>query len=86
MRLHVLKKYMTNVNKVKADRSQNMNASAQSRAFRDLSFIRPEITEFDEYAYDQGKTDTVILNALIHGAWRRTISYYVHGIDSESAL
>ena len=86
MRLHVLKKYMTNVNKVKADRAQNMNASAQSRAFRDLSFIRPEMTEFDEYAYDHGKTDTVLLNALIHGAWRHTISYYVHGSDSESAL
>jgi len=86
MRLHVLKKFMSNANKAKADRTQNMNASAQSRAFRDLSFIRPEITEFDEYAYDQGKTDTVILNALIHKAWRHTISYYVYGSDSESAL
>jgi hypothetical protein len=86
MKLHVLKKYMTNVNKVKADRAQNMNASAQSRAFRDLSFIRPEKSEFCEYAYDQGKTDTIILNALIHSAWKHTISYYVQGIDSESAL
>lgn len=77
---------MTNVNKVKADRAQNMNASAQSRAFRDLSFIRPEKSEFCEYAYDQGKTDTVILNALIHSAWRHFISYNVDGFDTESAL